>query len=274
MLLVAVAGVSLVTNAEATIIGIDFHASSTTDQSVSESAEVGPYKSAGWYNHVDPSAVPGPSILKDSTGADTTAMFGFTQGGNTLSGHPIYNSGYGWAGAANPNLTPDQQLYNGSAAAIPGTVWSQQVVLQNIPYGVYDVYLLVNAPRVAADTTYVRGSIQIFNGGVVGGAGTTIYFQDSNRVNAQIPPTLGYLEATGTTPETATIGANYVCFRGLTNPNQTFDFLNIAPADVPYSSNITLGAVEIVSAVPEPTSLGMLAIGGAALMVRRRRKPE
>jgi hypothetical protein len=270
----ALASLGFVASAQgAAVIGIDFAVGTATPQSPAVTDAVGPYVSAGWYNNVDPSTGPGPGSvsLKDSTGNSTTATFGFTQGDKTLSGNPIYNSSYGAAGTGNGTLTPDQQLYNGVVVSSP-TGWSQQVVLQNIPYAVFDVYLLVNAPRVAGDTPDIIGSIQNFSGGVAGGAGTTFYFQNSNQVNAQIPPALGYVQAMGTTLGTATSGANYVLFSGLTNPNQTFDILNVTAANQPYLNNITLGAVEIVdaSSVPEPTSLGLLGLASLGLAARRR----
>jgi len=263
-------------SARGQIIGIDFYVGSTADQTVLSTDVVGPYSSAGWYNQVDPNTAPGPGsvALLDSDNSSSGATFGFTQGGNTLSGNPIYNSTYGVMGSADNTLTPDQQLYNGAVTSAPSS-WSQELVLQNVPYAQYDVYLLVNAPRVASDTPDIIGSVQDFAGGVVGGAGTTYYFQDSNQQNALIPPSLGYVQATGTTLGGATTGANYIVFTGLTDPNQTFDLLNLTPADQPYSNNISLGAVEIVNtanAVPEPSTYAMLAGAGAFLMLFRRRR--
>ena len=274
--LATLASLASLSTASAQIIGIDFYVGSTTNQSPGSSAVVGPYASAGWYNDVDPSTAPGPVGLRDSTDALTTGTFGFTQGGNTLTGNPIYNSSYGAEGSANATLTPDQQLYNGSVAAIAQN-WSQELVLGNIPYAKYSVYLLVNAPQVASNTPSIIGSIENFNGGVVGGAGSTYFFQNSNDISAYIPPTLGYVQATGTSLGSATTGANYVLFSDLTNPNETFDLLDLTPSGQPYLNNISLGAVEIVDdapppATPEPSANALMLAGLGFLVVMSRRR--
>jgi hypothetical protein len=270
-----IASLASISTAKAQIIGIDFYVGSTTNQSPGSSAVVGPYASAGWYNEVDPSTTPGAGSvsLLDSNNSGTTATFGFTQGGNTLSGNPIYNSSYGTQGSANAALTADQQLYNGAPTASPQS-WSQELVLQNIPYAQYSVYLLVNAPKVASDTPDIIGSVENFNGGVAGGAGTTFYFEDSNSVNASIPPSLGYVQATGTSLGSATSGANYVLFSGLTNPNETFDLLNDTTSGVPYLNNISVGAVEIVdtAVAPEPSTYALMLAGIGLLVATLRRR--
>jgi len=272
------AGLALASAVHAnTIIGIDFSVGDPTNQSPGTAAVVGPYASAGWNNQIDPTGAAvfaGPITLTDSTSALTSAQFKFTQGGNTLSGHPIYNSAYGANGGANGALTPDQQLYNGTVAASPSR-FSQEVVLTNIPYSSYSVYLLINAPRVATDTPNIVGSVENFDGGVVGGSGTTYYFQNSNQVNAHIPPTLGYSAATSTSLASPTNGANYVLFSELTNSSETFDLANLTPDNVSYANDITLGAIEIVDtsspSIPEPATISLLGAVGAMLMLRRRR---
>jgi hypothetical protein len=272
---IAAATLTLVSSASAQIIGVDFYLGSQTNQTPGSSAVVGPDPSAGWYNEVDPSTMPGIGSvpLLNSSDAATTATFGFNQGGNTLSGNPIYNSNHGPEGSANATLTADQQLYNGSVTAVASS-WSQELVLQNIPYASYAVYLLVNAPRVASDTPNMYGSVQLFNGGVVGGASTTYFFENSNQVNASIPPSLGYVQATGTSMANATLGANYVLFTGLTNPNVTFDFVDPTASGQPYTNNITLGAIEIVNlaAAPEPSTYAMLLAGLGLLTICARRR--
>jgi hypothetical protein len=262
----------------ANVIGVDFYNSSTSNQTPGTSAVVGPYASAGWYNEVDASnGGSGTFTLTDSTAAATTATFNFTQGGNTLSGNSIYNSSYGVTGTANATYSANQQLYNGAAAAIAGR-FSQEVVLKNIPYSSYSVYLLVYAPRVASDTVHIVGSVENFDGDTAAGAGTTYYFQDSNQSNGQVPADSElYAPATSTSLNSPTTGANYVEFSGLTNPNEAFDFVNDTIPNQPYSNNIALSAIEIVDtsgssggAVPEPASIGMLSVSGVMLLLRRR----
>src|SRR5438128_2219607 len=106
---------AIVSAAHAQVIGIDFNNGGATNQSPAPTDVVGPVASAGWYNNVDVSTVPGPMSLLDSSNSATGATFGFTQGGFTAGGNPIYNSGYGATGVSNGSLTPEQQLYNGAA---------------------------------------------------------------------------------------------------------------------------------------------------------------
>ena len=265
----------------ATIIGIDFNNGGATNQSPGSTAIVGPYASAGWYNNVNMQNTnlgPGSVSLQDSNGASTTATFGWTLYPNTtLQGLSIYNSALGATGAADSSLTPDQQLYNGAsvAAGFSNTV-GMEVVLQNIPYKTYDVYVLVDALNINT----AIDEVQNFAGGVVGGAGTPIYLTDSPGQQAGIDSVAfpGYVQATGTTTATATSGADYVLFSGLTNANDTIDLQDWTAnhGGAPYDSSIAISGLEIVqqaSAIPEPATLGLMGVLGAGLLlVGRKRK--
>jgi len=250
-----------------TIIGIDMYNGSQTNQTPGTAAVVGPVPTSGWYNEVNPAAVPGPASLVNNLDQSTSATFGFTQSGNTLSGNPIYNSGYGAAGAANATLTANQQLYNGSVQASYNS-WSQQLVLTNIPYGQYDVYLLVYAGQY----TNTVGSVELFKGGVLSGASTTYYFSNTGPYNVPpIPDSTNnpfYVVATGTSFATATSGADVVHFGDIFTPNSTFDLVNDG-GTVPES--IDLAGIEIV-ATPEPSTWALMLAGVVMLAVLARRR--
>ena len=261
--------VALAAAAQAQIIGIDFNDGGATNQSPGSTAVAGPVPTAGWYNNVDVSTAPGPiSGLLDNTNTATTATFGFTQGGNTLSGNPIYNSGYGAVGAANGALTPDQQLFNGAAYAA-NAGFSQEVNLSNIPYSQFDVYLLVQAiPGGSFVSGY--GSVQIFNGSTVGGAGTSYWFSSENASFGSPVPTPftgSYVQAIGTTGTgDATPNANYVEFTGLAGGAGTSYSFDLTSPAVSYNNGALIDAIEIVDAVPEPSTYAMM-LGGFGMLL-------
>ena len=271
-------------HSQAQIIGIDFNNGGAVNQSPGSSAVVGPYASAGWYNNVDVSTNPGPGSISlyDNTDTATGATVGFTDyPNNTLQGRPIYSPSFPATGSANAGLTADQQLYNGAATTGAfGNTAGQEVVLQNIPYAHYSVYVLVDALNIgtAAD------EVQNFNGGLVGGAGTPVYLTASPGLQAGItslPSFPGYVQATGTTTGTATSGADYVLFSGLTSANQAIDIQDWTAVNggAPYDSGFAISGVEIVDnatplATPEPSTYALLLVGiGMLVVVARRRMP-
>jgi hypothetical protein len=248
--------------AHAQIIGIDFNNGGAANQSPASTDVVGPVASSGWYNNVDLSAAPGPMSLLDNNNTATGATFAFKQGGNTLGGNPIYNSGYGATGSSNGSLTPTQQLYNGAAYAA-NAGFSQELTLSNIPYSQFDVYLLVQAlPGGSFVNGY--GSVQLFNG-VSAGTAYWFSYQNASFGPPAPTPTSPYVQATGTTFATATDSANYVRFSGLTGglgSNYSFD---LTSPGVSYNNGAYISAVQIVAAVPEPSTC-MLALCGIAVL--------
>ena len=122
------------------------------------------------------------------------------------------------------------------------------VTVSGIPSGIstlYDVYVYFDA--VTADGTvlsnYTIGS-------------QTFYTSDTATFNGT------FTQATGTTPETRSAGANYVKFSGLTGDSFTL----VADSE---NFRAEISGIQIV-AVPEPGSSVLIAMGGLLALARRR----
>jgi hypothetical protein len=172
-------------------------------------------------------------------------------------------------------LTADQQLYNGAVTTQAfGNAAGQEIVLQNIPYAQYSIYVLVNSNNFGD-----IGQVQNFNGGVLAGAGTAYYFTNTSSAVTDGTQTFpGYIQAMATSPGSATVGADYVLFSDLTNPNETIDLQDWAAQNggAPYDGGTAISGIEIVdtasSAVPEPSTYALTLSGLATLAVLVRRR--
>lgn len=273
-------GIAFTGIASAQMIGVDFNLGGAADQSPGPAAVVGPYASAGWYNTVNVGSVPGPLTgLIDSNNTATTAAFSFTQGGNALNGNPIYNSNYGAAGSADAGLTANQQLFNGAAASSGGG-FDQELKITDIPYATFDLYLLIKAPvgnQGYGDAGYYgETSIQIFNG-VTGG---TTFFLASRQSNPIPSGGFSFIQGTSTDLASPTMEANYVLFSGLTGglgSSYSFDLHSPSGNGDPFFFNGygLVSGLQIVAAVPEPSTYALMLTGLGILFVmgRRNRRP-
>jgi hypothetical protein len=177
-------------------------------------------------------ASPTPGVLVDNTAAATTAAITWT-------------STNSWSISNAARSPADAQLLNGyldnTSAATPTTV-----TVTGIPYAQYDVYAYVGS-----DGNGRTGHVSI--------GGSTFYFSTNANNN---PPSFTLATATDLASATS---ATYARFAGLSSP--AFTLTNTRD-----SNNVGLNGIQIVQVVPEPTSLGLLAVGGAGLMARRRRR--
>lgn len=283
-----VAGTIFAGASSAAVIGVDFNNGGASGQAPGSADIVGPYASSGWVNLFNLQSAPiyltnnifnpsdhgSPATLVDSTGATTTTQFGFNSYGMpTLNGGSTYGPDYGAFGSANAGLTPNQQLYNGVAAVSPNG-YTQQVSLINVPYAVYDVYILVGA--MTGDPGYgpsVPGLGQVtmytdYNPSTnTATTGPSYWF--SSITTGQVPPSdFSFIQAIGTSQGTATLGANYVRFSGLTSPNVVFDLFSPSADN---NNGAFMGGIQIVS-VPEPTTAMLGGVGAVLLAFRRRKK--
>jgi beta-glucanase (GH16 family) len=244
---IGIVGVQVVNHTTA-IVGVNFYDSATGgtnspgNQTLATTDVVGASASAGWYNSIDvASTCPTNVVLKDSTGANTTATLSVTPSGTVLDGKAtsFYTP---WNGTANTttaaaSLTAEQRLFNGNIGTSNNNGYATQIVLQSIPYSSYDVYIY------PLTSVYTSGSAQIFVGGVAGGAGTTYYFAKAAAwaPGDHLPTT--YTQATATALP-STYGANYVKFSGLSGTAQTFDI--VSSTETGLGGAIGICGVEIV----------------------------
>ncbi len=108
-----------------------------------------------------------------------------------------------------------------------------------IPYATYDLYVYYNSSAVgnAQDFT-IRGTSMSLKGYEVPGVDTALVESDG------------------------TINGNYVVFRGLTASDVTID-------DTMDTYYVYMNGFQVVE-VPEPLTMSLLALGGLALVRRRR----
>lgn len=178
---------------------------------------------------------PTAGVLVNSAGAATTAAITWT-------------STNSWSIANSVRTPADAELLNGyldnTAAATPTTV-----TITNIPYARYDVYAYVGSDGNARTGHVTIGS-------------TTFYFSTNSNNN---PP--AFVQATATDLASAQL-ATYAKFTSVTGSSFTL-------TNTRDGNNVGLHAIQIVDTtpVPEPAAVGLLAVGGAGLLARRRRRP-
>jgi hypothetical protein len=247
-------------------IGIHFYNGGTSGAGyIAPGAAAGVVSNANFNDVTIPSTTATPSspgtaaALKNDSGTPTTASLSFTDSSTYTGGD---SEGFATI-SGNYNLY-ETELYG-----------STTVSVSSIPYAQYSVYVYLGT-----DSNDRSQQIKL---GTTAGTGTvdgTIYYETVN--NATAPSSAGtFLQGTNTS-STATTGgtvnsgdyqkANYVVFTGNTAGSFTlsedvYDFGQYHPSG--------LAGLEIVDTtpavtVPEPASLGLLVVGGLAMLRRRR----
>jgi hypothetical protein len=157
--------------------------------------------------------------------------------------------------------TPTQALFNNWINVSRNNSYTIELNLTNITYSHYSIYVY----DLAQNSWNDANSAQVFVNGTT--AGTTYFMKDSAAWNpAQNLPT-AYAQATGTTLASATAGANYFLFSGLSGSSQTIDICAGLGTQNDYG---TLSGIQIVAATPEPASFALLTFGGLVALARRR----
>jgi hypothetical protein len=234
---------------------------------------VGVVPESGWYNSPDIAqygsgqylyTVPTMS-LTDSTGAPTGATLTLTpsQGQFGLNGIQVLAEQGSWDSSATSDaaLTVTDKMFNSTITAGGGR--TAEFNLQNVPYLQYNLIVYLTFSQ------YQLGSLQLFEGGVVGGAQTPLQFGTGlgwvplNQYGGY--PDSGYTQITSTDSSNPTLTGNtgaYVEFTGLTNPDQTLDFVG--------QGGIAGFQIIDEAPVPEPSTWAMIALGVVGLAGWRR----
>jgi hypothetical protein len=142
------------------------------------------------------------------------------------------------------------------------------VTINNIPYGSYSLYVYASGGSGRNPAVATQGS-------------TSYYFHTVGDPSGQNPV---YQQATSTSPltymnyATNALPADYATFSNLSGSSITFTLAPVAYATDPtyglQYDDIGLAGFQIVSssAVPEPASLSILALGGCLMLRRTRRR--
>jgi len=173
----------------------------------------------------------GSMALKDSVGNATAASFAFSSSGNSI----LWAGGVGIPGDPGSTAMLTGHIYEGG--------WTGIVLsgaFEGIPYAEYDLYVYYNSSAVTnAQTFTIRGTTMSLIGFENPGA-------DAALVDSQ----------------NGTVDGNYVVFSGLTGADVIVDASSAA-------GYVYMSGFQVVE-VPEPLTMSLLAMGGLALIRRRR----
>jgi hypothetical protein len=236
----------LPTGAHADSIGISFVGlgGAGATMSAGDSAGVTGVAQQNW-NNVTGGTNGSLSNLVDSTGATTSASVSYTAGG---------------VGVQDPIGSPGDVIMK--SGLITANATSNSTTVSNIPYSQYSVYAYI-------------GNGSAGNQGLVGHLSIAgfadVYFVQNSLIldssGAGVPT--NYTLATGTSVGTAN-SANYAVFTGLTGSSFTISQIRDG-----VSGNLGLNGMQIINAVPEPSTCVMalagIACGGWHISRRRKR---
>jgi hypothetical protein len=245
---------SMGTLAHANSISINFEGGNpglAVDSSGSAGAP-GAAQTGNWNNLASPgttlgtvagSATGGTGALIDNTGAATNA---------TLTYSYDFTNGNSYATGASAT-SEDLELMNGFIAingASGNNLTTIPLNLANVPYANYNVYVYFGSTgsNHAGSTTDNLGQTYSF---------TTDAYQYPD-------PYPGYVQ---TTSATGNPFADYAVFTNETSPT-----LNLGISIPTAGNGVGVFGVQIVSAVPEPASLGLIGVSALGLLRRRVRR--
>ena len=264
LLAVSVFSITAAHFVSAGMIGVNFYKDRSPDDNSNQlltGGETAGFASQANWNNVDTSgSKPVGLVLSDDSGATTTATF--TVNPNSRGENGILTAWFTpWSGSRNATsttFTGTQQLLNGYLGTANSSDRTQELYIDNIPYENYDIHVYVLTHE------YSSGMTELYTDSSL--TGEYYYYHGTTWGGRATPPT-SYIQATGTTPSTATQWGNYVTFSNLTGASQSID---VTSSVVPGVNNntININGFQIVE-VPEPATMALLALGGM-LAFRRR----
>jgi hypothetical protein len=204
--------------------------------------------------------------LSDSTGAATGATLTLgPSNANALDGTENLAESQTWDISSSPDsaLSVSDRMFNSTITAGGGR--AAEFALQDIPYSQYTLVVYLTLSQ------YQSGSLQLFEGGVVGGAQSPLYFNNGlgwvplNQYGGY--PDSGYTQITSTDINNPTATgsdmAAYALFTGLTGADQTFDLIG-NPGVAGFQ------IIDTAATVPEPSTWALFAMGSLGLVAWRR----
>jgi hypothetical protein len=232
--------------AHASSIGVQFQGNTSNPLPSGETAGFEAVAQDNW-NALTGSSTYTDVALSDNNAQPTTALLSSTNQGTYFGGGGQFSS------SVDPNAAGDNILAGGELLSAGNN--HAIFTVSTVPYADYDVYVY-SVPDANGRETSV---------GLTSSGETFQSFTSDNSAP-------DWVAATGTwngsapapTGAGADASANYAVFTGITTSSFSIDFY--APG------NSGINGIQIVQAVPEPASLGLLVVSGAMLLNRRNRR--
>lgn len=231
---------SLAASAQAASIGINFGAG-RAEASLGSGDSAGVVAQTNWNN---------------ASGGSGSLTVLNTDNGSASGAAVTWATDEQWShgtGVTDPNAT----LLNGWISANNNTAPDASIDITSIPFAVYDLYVYMNHDRETEDVD------------ITGPFGTFRLHETDGDIDVDITASVTWVQQTATADGDATQEGNYALFSGLTDTN-----LNLILGTAGAEGSLDRGAItgiQIVEAIPEPSTSLLALIAGIGALSRRRR---